>query len=72
MMTKGSPMKSYWLAFLKPRKQCFYSSKRRGERRGYEWLTDVVTNVRRTSERTSARVSERVNGRVPELPFLLI
>ena len=54
----------YTLAFLKPRKQCFYSSKRRGERRGYEWLTDVVTNVRRTSERTSARVSERVNGRV--------
>ena len=46
--------------FLKPHKQCFYSSKRRGERRGYELLTDVVTNV----GRTSARVSERVNGRV--------
>ena len=54
----------YILSFLKPRKQCFYSSKRRGERREYEWLTDVVMNVRRTSERTSARVSERVNRRV--------
>jgi hypothetical protein len=37
-------------SFFWPRKQWFYSSNKRGERRGYERLTDLVTNVSKANE----------------------